>query len=200
MSPRPDVSEERKNQILEAAQKTFSKLGFHKARMSDIAQEANLSKGSIYWYFKSKDEIIISLLDKMFVAEFKNLQPLIDEESQAMERLLTYIDHVISDMENTLKWMPLAYNFLALAFRRNTVRMTIRKYYRTHMDIITPIVQQGIDSGEFAVSNAETTAIALSAIVEGTALLWVYDSENIDIEKQIRSSVHLLLDGLKAPC
>jgi len=200
MSPRPDVSEERKSQILEAAKKIFSKLGFHKARMSDIAQEADLSKGSIYWYFKSKDDVIISLLDRIFIAELRNLQPLIDSEASAMERLIAYTDCVISDMETTMKWMPLAYDFLALAFRRDTVQMALCKYYRAHMNTLTPIIQQGIDSGEFAAPNAEDATIALSALVEGIALLWVYDPENINIEKHIRSSVQLLLDGLKTHC
>ena len=53
MAPRPDVSEERRNQILEAATTVFARLGFHRARMDDIVQEARLSKGALYWYFKS---------------------------------------------------------------------------------------------------------------------------------------------------
>jgi len=56
MSPRPDVSEERKNQILDAAGKVFARLGFQKTRMDDIVEESGLSKGTLYWYFKSKDE------------------------------------------------------------------------------------------------------------------------------------------------
>jgi len=57
MSPKHDVSEERKSQILDAAMDTFSEMGFHKARMSDIAETSGLSKGSLYWYFDSKDSI-----------------------------------------------------------------------------------------------------------------------------------------------
>ncbi|HET7081061.1 MAG TPA: helix-turn-helix domain-containing protein, partial [Chloroflexia bacterium] len=57
MSPRPDVSEERKNQILDAAAAVFSRLGFHEARMDDIVRESGLSKGTLYWYFTSKDAI-----------------------------------------------------------------------------------------------------------------------------------------------
>ena len=58
MSPKPDVSEERKEQIATAATKIFSEQGFDKARMDDIASEAKLSKGTLYLYFKSKDAII----------------------------------------------------------------------------------------------------------------------------------------------
>lgn len=59
MAPRPDVSEERKTQILTAATKMFTEHGFAEARMDDIAVESGLSKGALYWYFESKDAIII---------------------------------------------------------------------------------------------------------------------------------------------
>ena len=58
MSPRPDVSDLRQGQILDAATKVFARLGFHKANMDNIAEEADVSKGLLYWYFKSKDAII----------------------------------------------------------------------------------------------------------------------------------------------
>ena len=64
MSPRPDVSKLRKQQILDAAIKVFSRSGFEKARMDDIAEESGLSKGTLYWYFKNKDEIISNVLER----------------------------------------------------------------------------------------------------------------------------------------
>ena len=48
MSPRPDVSEERKQQILEAAIAVFARLGFRAARMDDVAEQAGLSKAALY--------------------------------------------------------------------------------------------------------------------------------------------------------
>ena len=65
MAPRPDVSKERKSQILTAATKVFTELGFAGARMDDIVAESGLSKGNLYWYFESKDTIIISMLDQV---------------------------------------------------------------------------------------------------------------------------------------
>ncbi|MFQ5923332.1 MAG: TetR/AcrR family transcriptional regulator, partial [Anaerolineales bacterium] len=55
MSPRPDVSQKRQEQILNAAEKVFSERGFSGARMDDIVREVGLSKGALYWYYKSKD-------------------------------------------------------------------------------------------------------------------------------------------------
>ena len=73
MSPRPDVSVERKKQILDAAMIVFSHKGFHQARMDDIVKQSGLSKGTIYWYFNSKDEIITQILDNLFERELASL-------------------------------------------------------------------------------------------------------------------------------
>ena len=73
MSPKPDVSQERKQQIMDAALKVFSREGLHTARMDDIAEEAGLSKGALYWYFNSKDKIIASLLTTFFDREFSKI-------------------------------------------------------------------------------------------------------------------------------
>jgi len=197
MSPRKDVSEKRKNQILKAAQKIFSEVGFHKARMADIAESSGLSKGSLYWYFENKNAIIIHLLERIFEPELREFRKLVDDERPALERLEIYLDRVIQDMENMIHWMPLAYDFISLAFRQKAVQQTITNYYQQNMAILIPIIQQGIDSGEIQASSAEEAAIAIGAIIEGTAVLWVYDSEGIDVSRHIRSSMQILLQGLQ---
>jgi AcrR family transcriptional regulator len=89
MSPRPDVSEERRNQILEAAMAVFARQGFEQARMDDIAQQVGLSKGTLYLYFKSKDAIISAIL-QFFIAQEKKLHGFLESEepSSVCEQLL----------------------------------------------------------------------------------------------------------------
>ena len=82
MSPRPDVSEEHKNQILEAAIAVFARLGFQQTRMDDIAEQAGLSKGALYLYYKSKDAIIAALLKYFFTQEFKRLQAFVEADHE----------------------------------------------------------------------------------------------------------------------
>ena len=197
MSPKHDVSEERKSQILDAAMDTFSEMGFHKARMSDIAETSGLSKGSLYWYFDSKDSIILSLLDRVFVPEIKDFNILLKDPRSAESRLASYIDRVSDDMVKMLKWMPLFYDFLALAFRQELVKKAISRYYKKQMEILVDLIQQGIDSGEFLVEDPEEAAIALGSILEGTVILWLYDPENIDVKHNLRTSANLLIQGLR---
>lgn len=197
MSPKNNVSEKRRNQILDAAMKTFSEVGFHKARMSDIADTSGLSKGSLYWYFDSKDSIILNLLEKFFEPEFKDLRALLTDSRSAEDRLEIYIDRVSDDMVAMLKWMPLIHDFIALAFRKEPVRKAISSYYQRHLEILLSLIQQGLDSGEFQADSAMEASVAIGSMLEGTVLLWVYDPSLIDIKYHIKSNINLLLQGLR---
>jgi len=197
MSPRMDVSEERKSQILQAAKEIFTKRGFHNTRMSDIAQESGLSKGALYWYFDSKDAIILSLLKKVFEPEIEDLESLLEDDRSTEDRLLAYAEKGAEDILNMLKWMPLVYEFLVLAFRRKSIKKILSSFYKRNMDLLEKLIQQGMDSGEFQASSAQEAAIAMGAIIEGTIMLWMYDPEGIDIKGHILSSTQLLLSGLR---
>jgi AcrR family transcriptional regulator len=199
MSPRPDVSDERKYQILNAAEQAFTKKGLDQTRMDDIAEETGLSKGTLYLYFKSKDELIIAILDRIFEGVFKQLDARKDNNLSAAEAISQFTEEAIRDYKMMLRLMPIAYEFLALAFRNKTVQKALKQYFRHYMDVLVPIIQRGIDSGEFRQVDAQEVAIAAGAIYEGTVLLWVYDNSLVDIGRHIRSSMKLLLEGMQVP-
>ena len=198
MSPRPDVSEERKDQILDAATDVFAQKGFSETRMDDIVKKSGLSKGTLYWYFKSKDEIILSIFERMFSREFQELENLVEADGTASERLLYFTERAIVDVQRMLRLMPLAYEFMAWAFRRKFVQDAFKQYINKYMDILVPMIQQGIDTGEFRKIDTRSAAITSGAIFEGTILLWVYDNKLVDPEKHIREGIIMLLEGLKA--
>jgi len=199
MSPRQDVSDERKTQILNAAEQVFTKKGLDLARMDDIADETGLSKGTLYLYFKSKDDLIIAILDRIFQGVFKQLDKRKPGELSATKAIYWFTEEAIADYKKMLRLMPVAYEFLALAFRNKTVQLALKQYFRHYMDVLVPLIQHGINTGEFRQVDPQEVAIALGAIYEGTVLLWVYDKELVDMERHIRSSIKLLLEGIRVP-
>lgn len=198
MSPRPDVSDERKSQILNAAQQVFTRKGLDSARMDDIAEETGLSKGAIYLYFKSKDELIIAILDKVFQGVLGLLNKQEMESPSASAAILQFTQKAASDYKTMLKVVPVAYEFLSLAFRNPLVKRYLKGYLHKYMDVLVGLVQRGIDSGEFRPVNPQEVALAAGAIYEGTVLLWVYDHELVDVEYHIYTGIELLLEGVRA--
>lgn len=198
MSPRPNVSDERKSQILNAAEDVFTQKGFEEARMDDIAGETGLSKGTLYLYFKSKDDLIIAILDRMFQREFRQLENLDQDAETATEAIWKITDLLTKEILGLLRLIPIVYQFLALAFRNKYVQKALKKYINRYLDILIPIIQRGIDLGEFRQVDAREVAVAMGAMMEGTLLLWVYDKSLVDPEYHIHSGMKLLLEGVQA--
>lgn len=198
MSPRPNVSDERKNQIINAAEGVFTEKGFDEARMDDIAEETGLSKGTLYLYFKSKDDLIIAILDRMFQREFKQLENLDQAAQSAADAIWNMTNLLTKEILSLIRLIPIVYQFLALAFRNKYVQTALKKYINRYLDILIPIIQRGIDSGEFRKVDAREVAVAMGAMIEGTLLLWVYDKSIVDPEYHIHSGMKLLLEGVQA--
>ncbi len=197
MSPKPDVSEERKNQILDAAMNIFAKMGFHNARMDDVAQESGLSKGALYWYFKSKDAIIAAILERLFHLALKDLQRLEQtQEGSVREGLLAYSQQLLGYMERMRPLQPMMYEFYALMGRQKLVQQFGKAYYREYIAIMAKVIQHGIERGEFKAVNPVDVAATFVALFEGLTLLWVVDSESLQLEKQLPASMCLLLDSI----
>jgi TetR/AcrR family fatty acid metabolism transcriptional regulator len=196
MSPRPDVSEERKTQILQAATKVFTNHGFANARMDDIVAESGLSKGALYWYFDSKDAIIISILDQIFDYETTHIREILEREDSAKAKLEVFVDTTIKDLEKMKPLMPIFIDFWSLSVRKKTINQAIKRYYQNFLDLIEPIIELGIKQDEFRPVNISETALALGAIFEGTILFYIYFPDTVDFEKQFRSNLDLILEGL----
>ena len=198
MSPRPNVSDERKVQIINAAEEVFTKKGFDEARMDDIAEETGLSKGTLYLYFKSKDDLIIAMLDRMIQREFKQLENLNQDELSATDAIWKITDLLTKDILGWLRLIPIVYQFLALAFRNKYVQLALKKYINRYLDILVPIIQRGVEAGEFRQVDTREVAIAMGAMIEGTLLLWVYDRSLVKPQYHIHSGMKLLLEGVQA--
>jgi AcrR family transcriptional regulator len=196
MAPRPDVREERKDQIIAAATKVFTRQGFADARMDDIVTESGLSKGALYWYFDSKDAIIVSILDQIFDYETTHVRKILEREDSAMAKLEVFVDTTINDLEKMKPLMPIFFDFWSLSVRKKTINQAIKRYYQSFLDLIEPIIEGGVEQGEFRPVNVRETALAIGAMFEGTILFYVYFSDIIDIEKQFRTNLEIILEGL----
>ena len=198
MPPRPDVSEARREHIIESAMKVVAEKGFAKTRMDDVAAESGLSKGLLYWYFKSKEEILIAIAELLFGGELRRMGKLQVDGQSAQACLETFLDMFIDDLRGMEKVSSIIFEFYALAFRNATVRRVMQEFLHKFVSSLEPIVQSGIDSGEFAPGDAREITLTIGSTLEGTLLLWAYDPEMVKAEEQLRAGMALLIKGLMA--
>ncbi|HUY77878.1 MAG TPA: TetR/AcrR family transcriptional regulator [Ktedonobacterales bacterium] len=196
--PREDNSEERRNQILEAALNVFARKGFDEARMEDIATESGVSKGGLYLYYKSKDALIEALLRSMFSVELHGMQARLAKGESATARIQSLTHTMTSLMERMSVVAPVMLEFYAIAARRESVRVFLSDALQQFRDVFAEIIRDGIARGEFRGVNADAAAISLIALYEGMALLWFMTPRAIP-KGYGEEAVSLFLVGLNAP-
>ncbi|MBM7622134.1 AcrR family transcriptional regulator [Bacillus tianshenii] len=153
----PAVSEEYKEKkrklILESALACFAEKGFQVATIDDIVKHSGMSKGAIYNYFKSKDDIYIELMNVNSNQSFDVLREKLERLPTAKERLAHFFEvfrsqvKVNPNWENTSRvhiefWLSSVRNESTKDFMYNRYQMVYKK-------ILTDIIQFGVDRGEF---------------------------------------------------
>ncbi|GLV60806.1 fatty acid metabolism regulator protein [Dictyobacter sp. S3.2.2.5] len=201
MSPRPDVSEERKQQILEAAIAVFARLGFAESRMDDIAAQAGLSKGTLYLYYKNKDALIAALLKYFFTQEMEHLRAFVEVEREepVSEQLLLLTRQFSVTMQSMVELMPISFEFYSLAGRDSEIRQFLQDYFREYRRELARLIERGSSRSEFQSVDAQATAVTIAALFEGLALLHFVDTQAFQWGAQAESSIQLLLTGLRPP-
>lgn len=194
---RPDVSVARRNQILATAAMVFARHGFNQARMDDIVKESGLSKGAIYWYFKSKDEIIIELVRRFFDRELHEWQALVTSDAPVCERLLHASRLLADELQHNRDLVPLMYEFYALAPRQEAVRQVLQSYIHSYRNILIALLQQGIERGEIRPVDPAEAATALTALYEGLVIIELAESDTIPFRDLSEKTVQLFIDGLR---
>jgi AcrR family transcriptional regulator len=194
--PRPDRSEERRDQILEAAIQAFSEKGLHEARMEDIATRAGLSKPALYLYFRNKDAIIGSLLRFFFAREMRGIRKLQDAPDSARSRIESMGEQFARSIEHMQVAMPLLLEFYGVAAREPAVRKFLTEAYQDIHDILKDLLEQGVAAGEFRPMDASNVAFTLIALYEGVVLVWVMAPQVNNVGRRLLDAQALVLAGL----
>lgn len=196
MTARKLDSSERKQQIIDAAAAVFARKGFDGATMDDIVGESGLSKGGLYWHFKSKDDIITAILQAFFDGEMADLEQIVAAEGPVPARLLHLGEQMAREMEEAFSLLPLSLEFYAIAARQPAVRAFLQDYYERYATHLADLVAQGIARGELRAVEAADAATTLIATFEGLIVLWAIHPDTIDLQVQVSSAIRLLLTGM----
>lgn len=198
MSPRPNVSAERIPQILNAAMLIFSEKGLHQATMADIAQEAGLSKGTVYLYFKDKDELVFSVLKASLDQGYGNLEKVLETDGYVKDSLLDWIQELAAQMEESAVYLSIGYEFYALAGRKESVRRHLHDYFVKYRKLLSSIVELGKENGEFVQVDSELVAVAIIAVYEGVNVLWSTEPTDESWGSICVRTNQLLLDSISS--
>jgi len=137
-------------------------------------------------------------MEHLFSREMAALQVLGGEQDSVRLCLARFVEALVNDLSRMRPLMPILYEFYALGLRKEPVRRVLGAFYIRFIDVVAPVIQEGIDRGEFCSTDARQAAIALGAIMEGTLLLWAFAPDQMELEAQLRHGFELVLAGLCA--
>lgn len=197
MVEKEQITEKRRRQILDAAIQVFSERGFHGARMDDIVKQSGLSKGALYWYFESKDQLIETILDDFFEQELVLLRAAASASGTVSERLKAFTVILVQDMQKMPAFLPIAFEFYAAATRQSPIRDTLQRHFRDYRSALMTMLDQGVESGELRQVDTESFAVGLMALLDGLTLWWVVNPADIQMESITNTLLELLLNAVK---
>ena len=199
--------ENRKNTILKAARKLFFDKGFKQVTVESIAKKAELSKGSVYLYFKSKEEIYTHILLNDIDKFHKVIGGLMEESKSASEMLLAlahiYAGFFLNDRELFRIMMNYMLNINHMNLPEDLDHQIVKATNKT-VDIIEEIFRMGIASGEFPpYIDLRQKRNAIWGLLNGAISLHLFTGSEEKREERIRATiqtgVNTFLRGMRTP-
>jgi len=200
MTPKIVDKEEKRNKILESAIRVFAKFGLPNTRMIQIAEAAGIGKGTIYEYFKSKEELAVAAFN-VFVKEAEHhLEKKIRKIDNPSEQLYTYIVSWTELLnEEFLDYADIMLDIWAESVRLHEGKdvFGLNKMYAMYRKQIIQILNTGIDSGAFRKTDTMITASIIIGTLDGLMLQWLLDRNLFQIKPSLEHLADLILSGVK---
>ena len=144
MPPRPDVSAERRAQIIQAALACFARKGYNNTTMDDIVAESGLSKGSLYWYFKSKDELFAEAMLSVFMDVGQEAFAALEQCTTASDKLRALAQVTAGISKQIEGFFALFLEFWGASPRREETSQLWLGMLVEFKDILVGIIEEGI--------------------------------------------------------
>lgn len=167
--------EARRQEILGAAECLFSKHGFFKTSMAEIAHNAQFAMGTVYRFFKSKEEIYISLVEAKVEELSETLEREISAAHSATEKITALIRVKLSYADQNRdffriyvsEWSGFEWTIKSAFGER------VWKLYMNQVDLVAELIREGIQKGEFRLVDPNDAAFALHGMLNSTMYVWI---------------------------
>lgn len=189
--------ENRKKTILKAALELFVERGYRQTKMDMVAERSGLSKGLLYFYFSSKDQILTEIVKENFGDLFLSLREAIKDESDPVRQLEKFI---LTEVRFYIGKRPLSrllYSLLVgyeLEGIREDYRQVFLDFHKKERDVLSEILKKGVKEGRFREKEASLLLFFVSGPLQ--SLIFFRRKPLTDPEETARDLFTLMLHGL----
>ncbi len=166
----------RKEQIIEASVRVFAQKGFYNAKVADVAREAGVADGTIYLYFKNKDDLLISLFETKMEEILQRFSAILELEAGAADKLLEFFKLYFRFIEDD----PQLAEVFQVELRQSG--KFLKDYHNQKfidfLNLIGRIITEGQDNGEFRSDlKINTMKLAIFGAIDELARQWILSDE-----------------------
>jgi len=198
--PRIIDKKEKREKILEAAICVFAKKGTAKTKTADIAEAAQIGKGTIYEYFKSKDEIMMAAFYYVIKKAEDVVALRLSKITDPWEKFVTYLRVWKEILQSEFKdYMEIMLDFWAEGIRRKEKAATfsLKKIYDENRDLLKSILDECVNQDKIYPVNTHVVSSLILGALDGLMLQWIIEPGILDIEESLTEMETLILRGLK---
>ncbi|MDM5285688.1 TetR/AcrR family transcriptional regulator [Peribacillus castrilensis] len=181
------------NQIIDAAVIVIAQNGYYQAQVSKIAKQAGVADGTIYLYFKNKEDILISLFHEKMGYFVEQIEEEIKGKATASEKLHVLIQKHFQNLSEDVNLAIVTQ--LELRQSNKELRLRINDVLRGYLNLIDQIIIEGKENGEFLpdLNNLLARQMIFGTIDE-TVTTWVMNEQKYSLP-DLAPDVHRLLIG-----
>jgi TetR/AcrR family transcriptional regulator len=188
-----------REEILSAAEKVFAAKGFFLTTMSDIAREAEFGTGTLYKYFRSKEELYFTLIDEKVEEINRLVKDELSQRASAVERIKKALGLQFEFFERNRDF------FRIYISERNRFEWTVKdelgkglhEKMVTYINVLAEVMRQGIDREEFRSMNPMDLAHALVGIVNSFVFEWMISREPYPLISKVETVLEIFLGGVQ---
>lgn len=185
-----------REKIIKHALKIFAQKGFFRTTVDDIAQATGVAKGTVYLYFKDKQDLYIATIDEHFNRALEELSAIEAETTTPSEKMEEIAINLI-DYIKTLKTSYMLFTFENINLKGKTLKQmhtVIEPKIQAMIEIISKIIRSGIHSNEFRKVDPKVAAFYFISTIRAIFLSDFYMS---DVSFKTDTVLKLFFEGLK---
>ena len=164
--------------------------------MDDVVQSSNLSKGAIYWYYKSKKEMYLDLVNFWVMRYSVILNHIVEEEASPSRQLKDLFQFFIDQYETDPQPFAALTEFWSMAQKDDEFNTKLQKVYTHFLELIEDIIQRGVQSGEFKKLDIRMTALSIMVNIESINWFTLFDTHGVSVKEYMQTITDFILAGI----
>ena len=201
MRRKKEEAEVTRTQLLEAALKVFSEKGYAATRLSEIAEEANVTRGAIYWHFGNKRELFIALFKERVDPFFDAIKDIVDEELSPLQKIEKILTVFLNKLQCDQEFIANQHlDFMEMKMRKDMPE--IQEYMQSRGDkfyiMLVKIIVAGIERGEIRKdADPDDVTSMLATLVMGYGFLSTREEHRSLFKGEVDEIVNIFIRGIR---